>query len=349
MHSLEEGFLKSLTFTSEQLTTLRTLGEYRGKQALYFQQAPEVLKGLQELSIIESSESSNRLEGITAPARRITELVKYNSTPKDRSEQEIAGYRDALNLIHQSANHMPFSTSVILQLHAWIYRYLSSPGGEWKTTDNEIIERLPDGGKRVRFIPSNAFETPLAMESLIQRYQLAIQERCMEPLIVIPAVILDFLCIHPFRDGNGRVARLLTLLLLYHTDYQVGKYISLERIFEESKESYYETLEKSSHGWHQGRHDLMPWMTYFWGVLVRAYKEFEGRVSPLKQGKGNKTDHVSITIKSIPHPFSISDIERACPSVSRDLIRLVLRQLRDEGTIISEGKGRSAKWVKRFT
>ncbi|MGR3912297.1 MAG: Fic family protein [Candidatus Rhabdochlamydia sp.] len=343
MHSLEEGFLKSLTFNSQHLTTLRVLGEYRGKQALYFKQAPVVLKGLQELSIIESSESSNRLEGITAPARRITELVKYNSTPKDRSGQEIAGYRDALNLIHQPANHMPFSTSVILQLHAWIYRYLPNPGGEWKKGDNEIIERLPDGGNWVRFIPSNASLTPLAMESLIQRYQLAIQECCMEPLIVIPAVILDFLCIHPFRDGNGRVARLLTLLLLYHTDYQVGKYISLERIFEESKESYYETLEKSSHGWHQGKHDLMPWMTYFWGVLVRAYGEFEGRVGTLKQGKGNKAQHVSMAIKNIIGPFSISDIEHACPSVSRDLIRLVLRQLRDEGIIISEGERTGCK------
>jgi len=166
---------------------------------------------------------------------------------------------------------------------------------------------------------------------------------------VIPATILDFLCIHPFRDGNGRTARLLTLLLLYHFDYQVGRYISLERIFEESKESYYETLEKCSQGWHQGKHHLMPWMTYFWGVLLRAYREFEGRVGTLTMGKGSKAQHIGITIKNMMGPFSISDIERACPSVSRDTIRLVLRQLRDEGVIVPQGKGRSAKWIRKLT
>lgn len=347
MHSLSEKFLKSLTFAAEQLTTLRVIGEHQGKQKLYFKQSPEILKGLQQVAIIESSESSNRLEGITAPHHRIAELIMQNTMPKDRSEQEIAGYRDALNLMHQSAAHMPFSINVILQLHALIYRYLPNPGGQWKTTDNEIAEIYPDGRKRIRFIPSNSFETPSAMENLIKRYQKCIEEWQIEPLITIPATILDFLCIHPFRDGNGRTARLLTLLLLYHFDYQVGRYVSLERIFEESKESYYETLEKSSHGWHQGKHNLMPWMTYFWGVLLRAYKEFEGRVGTLTTGKGSKAQHISLTIENMIGPFSISDIERACPSVSRDTIRLVLRQLKDEGIIILQGKGRSAKWIKK--
>lgn len=193
-------------------------------------------------------------------------------------------------------------------------------------------------------MPSNAFETPRAMENLILHYQKSIHEWNVEPLVVIPAVILDFLCIHPFHDGNGRSARLLTLLLLYHFDYQVGRYISLERIFEESKESYYETLEKSSYGWHQGKHDLMPWLTYFWGVIVRAYKEFEQRVGTLKT-QGSKAQHIRMTVESMVGPFAISDIERACPSVSRDTIRLVLRQLRDEEVIISQGKGRNAKWI----
>lgn len=349
MHSLDENFLKSLTFTADQLTILRTIGEYQGKQELYFKQSPEILKGLQQVAIIESSESSNRLEGITAPHHRIAELITQDTMPKDRSEQEIAGYRDSLNLIHQSAKHMPFSINVVLQLHSWIYRYLPNPGGQWKTTDNEITEIHPDGKKRVRFIPSNAFETPSAMENLMKGYRMSIEEWRVEPLIVIPATILDFLCIHPFRDGNGRTARLLTLLLLYHFDYQVGRYISLERIFEESKESYYETLEKSSQAWHQGKHNLMPWMTYFWGVLLRAYKEFEGRVGTLTTGKGSKAQHISMTIENMIGPFSISDIERACPSVSRDTIRLVLRQLRDEGSIIPQGKGRSAKWIRKLT
>lgn len=348
MHSLNEKYVRSLSFSADQLTILRTIGEYQGKQELYFKQSPELLKGLQQVAVIESSESSNRLEGITAPHHRIADLVVKNTTPKDRSEQEIAGYRDALNLIHQSAEHMPFSLNVILQLHTWLYRYLPNPGGQWKTTDNEITEVYPDGQKRVRFIPSTAFETPRIMEGLIKQYERNVHEWMMEPLIVIPATILDFLCIHPFRDGNGRTARLLTLLLLYHFDYQVGRYISLERIFEESKESYYETLEKSSQGWHQGQHDIMPWMTYFWGVILRAYKEFGARVGTLTTGKGSKAQHIRLTIENMMGPFSISDIERACPSVSRDTIRLTLRQLRDEKVIVSEGKGRGAKWIRQF-
>lgn len=344
MHSLTKKYLKQLSFSTDELSILRTIGEYQGKQALYFKQSPEILKGLQQVSIIESNESSNRLEGITAPHQRISDLVTKNSKPKDRSEQEIAGYRDALNLIHQSGLHMAFSLNVIMQIHAWLYRYLPMDGGQWKTSDNEITETHPDGRKRVRFVPSTAFETPKAMESLVLHYEKSLKQWTTEPLIVIPAAILDFLCIHPFRDGNGRTARLITLLLLYHFDYQVGRYISLERIFEETRESYYETLEESSHGWHKGKHNLMPWLTYFWGVMLRAYKEFEQRVGTLKT-QGSKTQHIRITIQSMLGPFAISDIERACPSVSRDSIRLVLRTLRDEGAIAAQGKGRSAKWL----
>lgn len=348
MSSLTSEYLKSLSYSSKQVSTLRSIGEYQGKQELYFKQSPEILKGLQQVSIIESSESSNRLEGIIAPHHRIADLVLKNTTPIDRSEQEIAGYRDALNLIHQSAKHMPFSINVILQLHAWLYRYQSIQGGQWKIADNQITEIHPDGKTRVRFIPSSAFETPKAMDQLIQRYEQHIHEWNQEPLILIPAIILDFLCIHPFRDGNGRTARLLTLLLLYRHDYHVGRYISLERIFEESKETYYETLEKSSQGWHTGQHDIMPWMNYFWGVILRAYKEFEMRVGTVTTGKGSKAHHIRRTIENMVGPFAISDIERACPSVSRDTVRLVLRQLRDEGVILPEGKGRGAKWVRKL-
>jgi Fic family protein len=348
MSSLNKEYLSVLTFSSEHISTLRMIGEYQGKQELYFKQSPEILKGLQQVSIIESSESSNRLEGITAPHHRIADLVVKNTTPCDRSEQEIASYRDALNLIHQSAKHMPFSINVILQLHTWLYRYLPIPGGHWKNVNNEITEIHPDGKKRIRFVPSTAFETPLAMETLIKQFEKSLHDWNQEPLIVIPAVILDFLCIHPFQDGNGRTARLLTLLLLYHFDYQVGRYISLERIFEESKETYYETLETSSQGWHKSQHNIMPWMTYFWGVILRAYKEFELRVGTMTRGKGSKAHHIRKTIENMMGPFAISDIERACPSVSRDTVRLVLRQLRDEGAIIPEGKGRGAKWVRKL-
>lgn len=345
MHTLNKEYLDNLSFSEKDLTILRTIGEYQGKQALFFKQSPEILKGLSQVAMIESSESSNRLEGITAPYQRIAALVTENSKPQDRSEQEIAGYRDSLNLIHQSAPHMPFSINVILQLHSWLYRYLPNEGGQWKTIDNEIIE-TSNGKKRVRFTPSSAFETPIAMEKLTTQFTMSIKEWNKEPLLIIPATILDFLCIHPFRDGNGRSARLLTLLLLYHFDYQVGKYISLERIFEESKESYYETLERSSVGWHKGEHNFKPWLNYFWGVILRAYKEFEERVGTLKK-QGSKGQHVRMTVENMINPFSISDIERACPTVSRDTIRLILRQLRDETTIKLNGKGRNAKWINQ--
>ena len=241
---------------------------------------------------------------------------------------------------------MPLSLNVILQLHQYLYQYLPLDGGKLKTVDNAITATMPDGSKYTRFQPVSAFDTPRFMENLIKEYRNCIENHAYEPLIIIPAFILDFLCVHPFRDGNGRSARLLTLLMLYHFGHEVGRYISLERIFEESKETYYEALETSSQNWHEGKHNIMPWLNYFWGVLIKAYKEFEQRVGTHTTGKGNKSDHAKHTIVSMEIPFSISDIERACPAISRDTIRMVLRKLRDEGLIHSTGKGRGAKWEK---
>lgn len=312
------------------------------------QQTPEVLESLRKTSIIESNESSNRIEGITAPHYRIEALVLKDTKPKNRSEQEIAGYRDALALVHESATHMTFNTNVILQLHSMLYRYLSAEGGKWKMVDNEIIERNSDGTiHRVRFKPTSAVNTPYAIDNLIQCYKQAINIDKREPLIIIPLAILDFLCIHPFIDGNGRTARLLTLMLLYQFGFEVGRYISLERIFEESKETYYETLEISSKHWHTQTHDIHPWLNYFWGTLIRAYKEFENRVGKIRSGKGSKTEQVKYVVMNKVTQFSITDIEKECPGVSRDTVRRVLRQLRDEGVIQSLGTGRSAKWIKR--
>lgn len=347
MNSLTETYLKNLSLSTDEAAAMRTLGEYQGKQALYYKQSPETLESLKQAAVIESSESSNRLEGITAPKERIEALVLKNSTPKDRSEQEIAGYRDALSLIHESAEHMEFSNNVVLQLHSLVYRFMPNPGGKWKATNNEIIEKHPDGTKRVRFVPTPAHLTPEAMDNLVANYKEAINTHNQDPLIVVPLAILDFLCVHPFTDGNGRVARLLTLTLLYHFDYQVGRYISLERIFEETKESYYETLEKSSQGWHEGKHDVHPWLNYFWGTLTRAYREFEERVGNIKTGRGSKTDQIRQAVQRKIGPFSISEIEDACPGISRDMVRNVLRQMKDENLIESTGKGRSAKWVKK--
>ncbi len=346
MHSLPPEFLTGLRFDGLQMATLRALGEYRGKQQLYVAQSPEVLNGLRQIAVIESTESSNRLEGVVVPKDRLKSLVIKNATPQNRSEQEVAGYRDALGLIHESAEHMHFAENVILQLHSILYRYMPQPGGQWKSTNNDIIEKHSDGTVRVRFHPVAAHLTPMSMHDLVGRYGTAVSQHLADPLVLVPLCILDFLCIHPFPDGNGRVARLLTLLLLYQFDYAVGRYISLERIFEESKESYYETLETSSQGWHEGKHDVLPWLNYFWGSLLRAYKEFEERVGTIERGRGAKSERVRNEILKRTIPFSISDIENDCPGVSRDMVRLVLRAMKAEGVIAPMGKGRSAKWQR---
>lgn len=346
MPSLNPEYLAALRFDGVQAATLRALGKHQGKQQLHVAQWPEVLKGLRQIAVVESTESSNRLEGVVVTPSRLKSLVIRNAAPKSRSEQEIAGYRDALALIHESAAHMPFNEGVVLQLHTLMYRYLPQAGGRWKATNNDIIERHPDGTSRLRFQPVAAHLTPMAMADLTQQYDASMDRHLADPLVVVPLAMLDFLCIHPFPDGNGRMSRLLTLLLLYHFDYAVGRYISLERIFEETKEGYYETLEASSQGWHQGRHDVKPWLDYFWGALLRAYREFEERVGTLERGRGSKGDRVRAEVLARTLPFSISEIEEACPGVSRDMVRLVLRSMKSEKLIEPTGKGRGAKWAR---
>ena len=344
MHSLTSDYLAQLRFDTQQMATLRSLGEYRGKQRLYVAQSQEVLEDLKQVAAIESTESSNRLEGVVVAPARLKSLVLKNAAPKSRSEQEVAGYRDALALIHENAVHMPFTEGTIRQLHSLLYRYMPQPGGNWKATNNDIVEKHPDGRTSVRFSPVKAHLTPMAMADLVKHYQEALDQHRADPLVLAPLAVLDFLCVHPFPDGNGRMARLLTLQLLYHFDYAVGRFISLERIFEESKESYYETLEASSRHWHEGRHDVMPWLDYFWGTLLRAYREFEQRVGTLERGRGAKGGRVRAEILRRTLPFSISDIEEACPGVSRDTVRLVLRAMKTEGLISPTGRGRGAKW-----
>lgn len=349
MQSLSPKFIDSLNFTSSHLADLRKIGEFRGKQDLFSKKSKEALKVLKQHAIIESVESSNRLEQITAPYQRIKGLINKSTAPKNRSEQEISGYRDALNLIHESYKYMELSVNVIKQLHTMIYRHLPEDGGKFKPADNKIVERDPSGNIiRELFIPTSAVQTPSAMNDLCQNYKDFLNNSNTDPLILFPLLILDFLCIHPFKDGNGRISRLLTLLILHRHDYEVGKYISLERIFEESKEGYYRTLRESSQGWHEAKHNPFPWMEYFWGVIIRAYKEFEERVAIIKEtasGKGSKAAQIKLAIKNKVGPFSISDIEKDCPGISRDWIRYVLRELRAGGELQSLGVGRGAKWV----
>ena len=346
MHSFQPAYLEKLRFGGSDLASVHALGSYQGKQNLFRQQTPEALESLREVACIESTESSNRIEGIEAPRAQLEKIVLRQAAPRNRSEQEIAGYRDALALIHESAPHMPLSSRLVLQLHQNIYRYLPGEGGDWKSVDNEIAERLADGSRRIRFRPTPAVATPQAMADLFAGWGHAHSTNAAEPLVLVPLLILDFLCIHPFRDGNGRTARLLTLLALYQSGYEVGRYISLERVIEESKKTYYEALAASSHQWHEGTHDAFPWLRYFWGMMLRAYKEFEERVGTITPGRGTKTRQVREAALRQIAPFAISDIERAAPGVGRDMVRIVLRQLRDEGLLVSTGVGRAAKWKR---
>lgn len=345
MHSFDPACLARLAFDAEQVATLHALGECRGKQALYYHQAPETLKRLRDVAVIESTESSNRIEGVTVAPGRLEPLVLRRTDPRDRSEQEVAGYRDALALIHESAREMPFTGNVMLQIHGLLCRYLPDRGGRWKNADNRIVEKHPDGTERVRFVPTPAHLTPVQIEQLTERYQAAAAASAQPALVLIPLAVLDFLCIHPFLDGNGRVARLLSLMLLYQDNYEVGRYISLERIIEDSKETYYEALEASSAGWHDGAHDVMPWLNYFWGVLLRAYREFEDRVGEVRQGHGAKSEQVRLAVLAHKQPFAISEIEAECAGVSRDMVRHVLRKMKQEGLIEPRGRGRGAKWI----
>ena len=345
MHSLTPEYLNRLTFSQTDVATLRALGEYLGKQKLFVMQKPGTLQSLQTVAAIESADSSNRLEGITAPKARIRAIVSRNAEPRDRSEQEIAGYRDAMGLIHQTGQDMPISVNVIRQLHQRLYRYMPQDGGRWKSTDNEIVERDKEGNiTRVRFKAVSAVATPQAMDDLVKYHRQAIDDG-RDAMVVIPLFVLDFLCIHPYQDGNGRVSRLVTTLLLYHAGYEVGRYISLERHFLETAKTYYESLESSSRGWHEGEHDVMPWARYFWGVLLAAYKEFEDRVGTIETGKGSKTARIRAAVERKVMPFRMSDINNELPDISRDMIRLVLRQMKDEGRVRPEGRGPAAQWI----
>lgn len=348
MQSFEAGKISGQMITQGLLQTIRTIGEYKGKQELFKEQAPQVLETLRQAAIIQSTESSNRIEGITVPLSRLKELVAEKTTPRDRSEQEIAGYRDVLNTIHTSYAHIPFTPGVVLQLHRDLYQFAVSEGGRWKLVDNVISETRLDGTKIVRFEPVRAYATPAAMERLHEQFNTFWQSGEIEPLLLIATYILDFLCIHPFSDGNGRMARLLTLLLLYKAGYEVGRFISLERIVERTKESYYDTLYQSSQNWHQGQHSLLPWWEYFLGVVVlSAYREFEQRVGSVSSVKGAKTAMVLDTISNMPRDFSIKDLQERCPTVGIDLIRRILRREREAGYLECLGRGPDARWRKK--
>lgn len=324
---------------------MNSVSEYKGKQELYAMQSPQILKTLLETALIQSTESSNRIEGVTVDRARLKPLVIGHSKPRDRSEEEVTGYRTALDFIHEKYQSIRITPEAILELHR-LCRAESWDAGKWKEKDNDIIRKHPDGRIEVIFKPVSAAMTPEMMEQLCLAYENSVSQLKYPDIFAVACFVLDFLSIHPFRDGNGRVGRLLTLLALYQHGFMVGKYISLERIIEQSKETYYETLNKSSQKWHEARHDVMPWINYFLGTVLRMYKEFEERAGNIKPARGTKTQIVIQAIESKVSEFSISEIERECPGVSRPMIRVILEDLRDKGKIEVIGAGRSSRWRK---
>lgn len=325
---------------------LADLGEARGQQELYTRQAPQRLKTLREHALIESAVSSNRIEGVTVEPGRVRELILGQPLLRDRDEEEVRGYRDALTLIHENPGALPVSDATVQKLHA-LTRGEIWDAGKYKDKDGDIIERYPDGSERVRFRTVTADETPAHMAELVADWQRCLDERWIHPLIALAAFNLDFLCIHPFRDGNGRVSRLLLLLQCYHLGYEVGRYISLERLIEQNKARYYETLEQSSQGWHEGKHDPWPYINFLLFILKTAYKEFTERVGDIKAPRGAKTDQILASIRRFVGEFTVSQLEQACPGISRDMIRRVLREQQTAGAVECHGRGPAARWRKR--
>jgi Fic family protein len=319
------------------------IAEAKGRQDLYTKQAPQILKALREMALVESVESSNRIEGVTVAPDRLRPLVLGNTRPRDRSEEEIQGYRKALQRIHTGASDLPVSPDTLRDLHLTIQEG-AGDAGQWKAVANDIIEFRPGHAPVVRFRPVSVAKTAAAVKELCQLYTHALDQQHVPPLVAAACLVLDFLCIHPFRDGNGRVSRLLTVLALYHHGFEVGRYISLERLIEESKEDYYAVLQASSTGWHEGKHDLLPWLNYFLAVLRRAYVQFEERAGQVKSPRGAKTALVVNAIRHVPNPFRIADIQHACPGVSVDWIRQVLKSLRAEHKVECLGRGAQAQW-----
>ncbi|MBN2289352.1 MAG: Fic family protein [Candidatus Glassbacteria bacterium] len=346
MKSFSREYLERLVIPQRLIVIIRQIGEYKGKQELFSRQAPEMIENLRQIAIILSTESSNRLEGITADHQRIRDLVENKTSPANRPESEIAGYRDVLNTIHASHEHMPFQDGVVRQLHRDLMKYSGKEGGRWKSAPNEISEFLLNGTKKVRFIPVEPAFTAEYMRLLHERYGELEKEQEFDPLILIALYLLDFLCIHPFLDGNGRMARLLGVLLLYRYGYEVGRYISLERIIEQTHESYYDTLYRSSQGWHQGSHDVLPWMEYFLSTVLAAYREFENRLGKLSSGRGSKTNIVLNAIEGFIGDFTLADLEKACPAVGKDWIRTLLQRLKGQGKLEVLSKGRYSRWRK---
>ena len=342
-YDLQNKWQKLLT--PDIVALLTQIHEFKGEQNLFIEAHSDTLTQLVEIAKIQSTEASNKIEGIYTSDERLKKIVLDKTTPRTRNEQEIAGYRDVLATIHESYEYIPLRPAMILQLHRDLYKFSGmSIGGSYKNADNVIAETDAQGNRFIRFQPVSAWETAEAMEMACQAYDQAVQSGA-NPLLIIPMFILDFLCIHPFNDGNGRMARLLTLLLLYRSGYIVGKYISLEKVIEQSKETYYETLQQSSFGWHENENDYAPFVRYLLGTIVAAYRDFSDRVQFLTTKGLSKPDRIRELIKTTLGKITKTEIMEKCPDISQATVQRTLIDLQKQGEILKLSGGRYTAYI----
>ena len=335
--------------TNNIINLISSIHEYKGKQALYIEAKPDILSSLLSIARIQSTTSSNKIEGIYTTAQRTKEIINNKAKPKNRNEEEIAGYRDVLSTIHESYDYIDIKSNVILQLHQDLYKYSGvNYGGKYKDSQNYIEETLEDGTKKTRFTPLSPIETPIAMEELCNSYNDIINKGEIDPLFIIPIFILDFVSIHPFNDGNGRMSRLLTLLLLYKSGYLVGKYISIEKFIEETKETYYESLEKSSINWLKNKNNYSYFVEYYLGIILSAYKEFSSRVDYITNKKMTAIDRICFLFTKSVSPINKSYLMEKCPDISETTIERSLNTLLNDHKIkkISGGRFTEYKWIE---
>lgn len=331
--------------TPKIVRMLSKIHEYKGSQNLFIESGADILASLMDVARIQSTDASNRIEGIYTSDSRLRALVQEKVEPRNRNEQEISGYRDVLNTIHESYDSIPIKSGIILQLHRNLYQYSGvSFGGKFKNSDNVIEEVDISGHRTIRFVPVSAFETPEAIQRLCDAYDKAIKNEHTDPLLLIPLFVLDFLCIHPFNDGNGRMSRLLTLLLMYQNDYIVGKYVSLEKSVEKSKEAYYDALQLCSAGWHEAENEIAPFVEYLLGVMLAAYQEFFTRVEYLSIWKITKKERIRLVIQNHLGQITKREIIEQCPDISPTTVEATLAILVKDNLITKVGDRKNTSY-----
>ncbi len=346
MRDFHYAAIREQKWDSKVLGLIAAIYKEAGKQEMYLKQRPEELEKLVEIAKIQSTEASNAIEGIVTTSTRIRQLVEEKTTPRNRDEQEIAGYRDALSVIHENFDVIPITRNYILQLHKILYSHMNNPmAGQTKNVQNYISATYPNGHTETLFTPLAPFETPEALDRICEEYNRAVGNMEAEALILIPIFIHDFLCLHPFNDGNGRMSRLLTTLLLYRSGFYVGKYISLEAKIAKNKDLYYDTLRQSQAGWHEGQEDAMPFIKYLLGVVLSAYRDFEERFTLVEKKQPALEMVHQATLHKIGR-FTKQDIRELCPSLSVSSIEGALRKLVASGELAREGSSKSTCYYR---